>query len=233
MWSLTDSTEEKKIKKRIRARDKYRCVVCNMAYGTHEKRFGRDFEVHRIGPGSQYSTKIGVCVTLCVVCHDAMHEQGSWGWVTKDRWEDEEDKIRLIKRSIRHDSNDEKAWRQREAWGDQLRNFRKTIGISEAALARRLEIPDVGEKTIRNWEAGRSEPKLSEARPLAVALKITLDELAQQQPPGDAWMALAKHQSEARAFVFCQYGVAPVETLNAGASLISKVVKQAINKCRE
>src|SRR5205085_7124713 len=72
------------IKERVRRRDGNRCVVCQIDEQTHEMRYGRILDVHRIVPGSDYSTEWGVCVTLCEVCHDALHGNGHWGWIARD-----------------------------------------------------------------------------------------------------------------------------------------------------
>jgi len=77
------------IKRRVRRRDGNRCVVCEIDQAIHEKWYGRILEVHRIEPGSDYSTDWGVCVTLCRVCHDALHGVGHWGWIAKDDPTDE------------------------------------------------------------------------------------------------------------------------------------------------
>ena len=79
-----------KIKERIRARDGRCCVVCSMDKNNHKKRFGTDLEVHRIVPDSNYDLTWGVCVTLCEVCHLAIHGKGAWGWITRDDPNDEE-----------------------------------------------------------------------------------------------------------------------------------------------
>jgi hypothetical protein len=63
------STDITRIKAGVRERDGMRCVECSMTDARHRQIFGRAIEVHRVNPGSEYSTEPGVCVTLCKDCH--------------------------------------------------------------------------------------------------------------------------------------------------------------------
>jgi DNA-binding XRE family transcriptional regulator len=214
-------------KERVRARDGERCVVCSLDAGTHKKRYGKTLEVHRIVPGSEYSMQPGVCVTLCVVCHDALHGQGAWGWIAKEDPADEEDMAWRVRRSTRADIKDERGWRQREVWGGLLREIRRSVAKrSQAALA---ILVGVSNKTIRDWEAGRTEPLLSEAMRLAKVLEITLDELCegQEDEPDEWWLESAEKRSDARALAFRAREAREGETLGRGAAVVWEIVRQA------
>jgi hypothetical protein len=60
---------EAEIKRRVRERDGYRCTDCGVTNDQHVALTGRALQVHRVVPGSDYSEKPGVCVTLCKACH--------------------------------------------------------------------------------------------------------------------------------------------------------------------
>ena len=108
------------IKADVRRRDGNRCVVCQIDGQTHEKRYGQILDVHRILPGSDYSIKWGSCVTLCAVCHDAIHGKGHWGWIATDDPVDEEQRAAWVRHSSRRDWTDEENWRKHESWGGRL-----------------------------------------------------------------------------------------------------------------
>lgn len=55
------------IKTLVRYRDGYSCTECGMTAAEHFAEYGRNLEVHRIIPGSEYSFE--GCVTLCRPCH--------------------------------------------------------------------------------------------------------------------------------------------------------------------
>ncbi len=55
------------IKALVRHRDGYRCMECGMTATDHVEKCGRNLEVHRIAPGSEYT--LAGCVTLCKKCH--------------------------------------------------------------------------------------------------------------------------------------------------------------------
>lgn len=57
------------VKRGVRERDGMACVECGKTNADHVAEFGRSLEVHRVTPGSEYSTSPGVCVTLCRDCH--------------------------------------------------------------------------------------------------------------------------------------------------------------------
>src|SRR5437588_11142963 len=99
--------QELRTKRRIRGRDGNRCVVCQIDEQTHEKRYGQILDVHRIVPESDYSTEWGVCVTLCEVCHDALHGNSHWGWIATDDPVDEEQLAAWVRRSSYRDGNEE------------------------------------------------------------------------------------------------------------------------------
>lgn len=56
-----------------------------------------------------------------------------------------------------------------------LETLRKRAGLSQEALARRLEL---SRATVASWEQGRTEPALSMAVRLAGILGVSLDQLA-------------------------------------------------------
>jgi transcriptional regulator with XRE-family HTH domain len=59
--------------------------------------------------------------------------------------------------------------------GQRIQRLRKAAGLSQSELARASGIP-LG--TIQGWEHNRREPLLSAAAKIALALGISLDELA-------------------------------------------------------
>lgn len=59
--------------------------------------------------------------------------------------------------------------------GQRLQRLRQDKGLSQSQLAKRAGVP-VG--TLKNWEQDRREPLLDTAAKIAVALGISLDELA-------------------------------------------------------
>lgn len=56
-----------KIKAAARARDGYACKQCGMTNTAHKEATGRQLQVHRLTPGSEYT--LDGCVTLCSTCH--------------------------------------------------------------------------------------------------------------------------------------------------------------------
>jgi transcriptional regulator with XRE-family HTH domain len=62
-----------------------------------------------------------------------------------------------------------------ETSGERLQRLRKAAGLSQPGLAKAAGVPAA---TIRNWEQGRRGPLLENAAKLAVALGVSLDELA-------------------------------------------------------
>lgn len=61
-----------KIKDEARERDGYKCVDCGMSREDHVGTYGRNLDVHRLLPGSEYT--IDGCVTVCFKCHRARHK---------------------------------------------------------------------------------------------------------------------------------------------------------------
>lgn len=55
------------IKAMVRFRDGNRCAECGMTNEAHLIRYGRQLDVHRTTPGSEYT--MAGCVTLCRPCH--------------------------------------------------------------------------------------------------------------------------------------------------------------------
>ena len=195
------------IKARIRKRDGYHCLACCMDQATHKKRYGRILEVHRIVPRSDYSLKRGQCVTLCIVCHDALEHKGTWGWIARYSTHDEDKLARSVKLSAEHDEKEEYAWGCREEWGSRLREFRQRWGRgSRGSLPKLARATGILEKTLRDWEAGRYWPLLPEAARLAKALGIALDDLWREDDPGDWCLQAARERSDARAHCFSGSG---------------------------
>jgi transcriptional regulator with XRE-family HTH domain len=62
-----------------------------------------------------------------------------------------------------------------ETFGERLKRLRERAGMSQPKLAEAAGVPVT---TLRTWEQGRREPLLGAALKLAVALRVTLDELA-------------------------------------------------------
>lgn len=58
---------EIELKAAIRKRDNNSCTLCGMNSAEHFARYGRDLEVHRLIPGSEYT--FDGCVTVCRKCH--------------------------------------------------------------------------------------------------------------------------------------------------------------------
>jgi transcriptional regulator with XRE-family HTH domain len=239
------------IKDRIRRRDGNRCVICQIDEQTHEKRFRQTLEVHRIVPGSDYSINWGVCVTLCEECHDAMHGHGHWGWIKKQLAEDADQLAYWVRRSSSRDLREEGSWRMHESWGSwekQLRIAKQSSlfpkrkpgaparrRTSTPLIARFARLSGLSEKTLRDFEAGRREPLLSEVRKLATALGITLEELASERDRDDGWRELCKERSDRRALVF--RGREPldgeIEGLDRAARLVLDLVARANEKRAE
>jgi transcriptional regulator with XRE-family HTH domain len=228
----------------IRRRDGNGCVVCHIDEQTHEKRYGQTLNVHRIVPGSDYSTEWGKCVTLCDVCHDALHGKGHWGWIGSDDPGNDEQLARVRQSSCR-DLNEEENWRKREAWGAWVKTLRlaklsslvpkRKSGApvrrcrSVSPLARFARLSGLSTNTLLDFEAGRREPLLFEAKKLSTALGISLDGLATEKEPADGWRALCEERSRRRALVLRarepQEG--EIETLSRAAKLVWDVVGRA------
>jgi transcriptional regulator with XRE-family HTH domain len=191
------------IKERVRRRDGKRCVVCQIDEQSHEKRYGQTFDVHRIVPRSEYSTEQGVCVTVCEVCHDAIEGKGHWGWIAKDHRVDQEGVATQVRLSSRRDLDEEENWRKHEAWGAWVKTLRlaKLGTLRARSMARFAMLSDLSPKTLLDFEAGRREPLLFEAKRLSTALGITLDELATEKVADDGWRPLCEERSHRRALV--------------------------------
>jgi transcriptional regulator with XRE-family HTH domain len=58
---------------------------------------------------------------------------------------------------------------------NRLKERRIRLGYTQADLA---QMVGATERTVRNWESGRRVPQLSRRRPLARALELGLDEVA-------------------------------------------------------
>jgi hypothetical protein len=239
------------IKNRVRRRDGNRCVVCQTDQQTHAKRFGKILDVHRVLPRSDYSTDWGVCVTLCGVCDNAIHGKGHWRWIVTDVPVDEQQRACWVRRSSCRDLNEEEKWHNQEAWGAWVKRLRlaklsmlipKRKSASPARrrkkvspIARFAKLSRLPAKTLRDFETGRREPLLSEAKKLSTALGITLIELATAKEPDYGWRKLCEERSHLRALVFrardSQEG--EVEALSPAARLVWAVVGRANEKRAE
>jgi transcriptional regulator with XRE-family HTH domain len=158
-----------------------------------------------------------VCVTLCKVCHDALHGNGDWGWIAKCDPVDEEQLAAWVRRSTYRDLDDEENWRKHEAWGAWVKRLRlaklntlipkRKPGAPVkrrrrvSPMARFATLSGLSTKTLLDFEAGRREPLLFEAKRLSTAVGITLDELATEKEPDDGWRALCEERSHRRALV--------------------------------
>jgi transcriptional regulator with XRE-family HTH domain len=69
--------------------------------------------------------------------------------------------------------------KREETMGERLKRIREAKGFSQTELAAAAGIP-VG--SLRGWERDRREPLLGSAAKLAVALGVSLDELAGVEP---------------------------------------------------
>lgn len=211
--------QELRTKRRIRGRDGNRCVVCQIDEQTHEKRYGQICDVHRKVRGSEYSTKPDECFTLCEVCHDALEGKRHWGWIAKYHPVTKDWLAASVQKSSCRDLYEEENWRKHEAWGAWVKELREAKFSSLLLFAIRS---DLSEKTLRDFEAGRQEPLLFEAKKLSTALGIPLDELATEKEPVDGWRALCEEQSHRRALIFRvrepQEG--EIETLSREARLV-------------
>ena len=58
---------------------------------------------------------------------------------------------------------------------NNIKKFRELRGMTQDELSRRVGVDRV---TIANWEAGKTEPKLSHALKLAEALETTMEKIA-------------------------------------------------------
>jgi transcriptional regulator with XRE-family HTH domain len=239
------------IKSRVRRRDGARCVVCRLDAATHQKRYGQILDVHRIVPGSNYSAEWGVCVTLCDVCHNTLHGNGHWGWITKHDPDNKQQLVSLVRRSSRLDMAEEEEWRKREVWGEWLKGLRlaKLSSLtpnknliasirrrkSFSPIARFAAMSNLSVKTLLDLEAGRREPLLFEAKKLSIALGISIDELAAESESDDGWRKMCEERSRRRALVFraCDPQVGEVEALSRAARLVWELVGIADEKRAE
>jgi transcriptional regulator with XRE-family HTH domain len=71
--------------------------------------------------------------------------------------------------------------------GERLQRLRLARGMSQSELSEAAGVP-IG--TLRNWEYGRRTPLLDAAARIAVALGVTLDELADIATPAGKRRAL-------------------------------------------
>lgn len=61
------TAEVLRVKAAVRERDSYCCTKCGMSVQCHYSLYGKNLQVHRIDPGSEYA--LNGCVTLCYPCH--------------------------------------------------------------------------------------------------------------------------------------------------------------------
>ncbi|UBF29533.1 helix-turn-helix domain-containing protein [Kovacikia minuta CCNUW1] len=68
-------------------------------------------------------------------------------------------------------------------YGSPLVQLRERVGLTQEALALVLGVTD---HTVRNWEKGRAEPKLTirQTKALCQALQCTLEDLPDTFAPG-------------------------------------------------
>lgn len=71
-------TEILRVKAAVRERGGFRCADCGMSNDDHLAQFGRQLEVHRTVPGSEYTVE--GCRPLCMPCHaNKPRQRDSWG----------------------------------------------------------------------------------------------------------------------------------------------------------
>jgi hypothetical protein len=133
------------------------------------------------------------------VCHDALEGKRHWGWIAKYHPVTKEWLAASVQKSSRQDLHEEENWRRHEAWGAWVKKHREAKVRSLAMFAIRC---DLSERMLRDFEAGRKEPHLFEAKKLSTALGIPLHELATEKEPVDGWRALCEEQSHRRALLF-------------------------------
>lgn len=63
--------------------------------------------------------------------------------------------------------------------GETIKRLRETKGMTQAELARKL---DVGDKAVSKWETGKGLPDISLLEPLAAALGVSILELVSGAP---------------------------------------------------
>ena len=163
------------------------------------------------------------------MCHDALEGKRHWGWIAKDDPVNKERLADSVRQSSRRDLHEEENWRRREAWGAWV----KTLRLAKlSSLARFAMLSGLSKETLLDFEAGRREPLLFEAKKLLTALGITLDELATEKEPDDGWRALCEEQSHRRALVLRarepQEG--EIEALSREARLVWDDVGRAAEK---
>jgi hypothetical protein len=245
------AAHERAIKERVRRRDGNRCTVCRIDEKTYKKWRGKTLEVHRIVPGSSYSADWGTCVTLCDVCHNALHGNGNWGWIAKDDPTDEDELAGWVRQSSYRDLIEEESWRKHEAWGAWVRGLRLAKQNSlipkpkpGAPVRRRKRISafdrfamlsGLSANDLLDFEAGRREPLLFEAKKLSVALEISLDELATEKEVEEGWRTLCEERSHLRALVLRarEPKDGEVEALSPAAKLVWELVGKADEKRAE
>jgi transcriptional regulator with XRE-family HTH domain len=59
--------------------------------------------------------------------------------------------------------------------GNRIRRFRKTLGMTQAGLAEKLDLTKTG---VASWEQGRAEPPLSRLAAIADALEVDVRDVA-------------------------------------------------------
>jgi transcriptional regulator with XRE-family HTH domain len=59
--------------------------------------------------------------------------------------------------------------------GNRLKRLRETAGLSQSKLAAKAKVPVM---SLRNWEQDKRVPRLDTAARLAVAMGVSLDDLA-------------------------------------------------------
>lgn len=75
----------------------------------------------------------------------------------------------------------------------KIRELRKETGISQAELAKKMDLQFYN---IGNWEQGRSEPSVSDLIKLADIFNISLDELVNREPLQNPFVSIKKNKIE-------------------------------------
>lgn len=166
-------------------------------------------------------------MTMCEVCHDAMHDKGNWWWIFSSECDYSDTLAGHLRRAVRADVRDERAWQRRAAWGARLKALRTERGLRTAQNLAILA--DLEPKDVEAFEDGRREPTLFELKGIAKALRVKLDTLAEEdQTDDEPWLEACERRANLRAITFRARDPEEGESLYCGeAKRILEVVLEA------
>ena len=78
------------------------------------------------------------------------------------------------------------------SFNERLVSLRKGIGLNQQELADTI---NVSIDSVRRWEAGKQEPRLSDLKTLAVTLGVTIGELSEEEPLREGRCPVQRPQS--------------------------------------